>query len=152
MSMTRRSCMSALTNPRRRSAAIVAATGAVVTIGALLPLVPAQAAVSVAVDHFASVQGTALSIATTQPNEVILVSSSGFPGGRTPTATVDGAAATLIASASDLGSDDSVYSFVASTPGSHAVAITGGNHWDPYNETAVVSLLNATTDGITSAT
>ena len=44
------------------------------------------------------------------------------------------------------------YTFVASTAGTHAVVVSGVQHISPWDDTAAVSLLNATTDGITSGT
>jgi hypothetical protein len=99
----------------------------------------------------------AFTIGTSQPNELILVTADGWPCSGGQQVTVDGSAATLIAAAGGYctgpnSGGATVFQFVAATAGTHNVAIVdeGGYCCGLFSNYAV-SLLNASSTGITSA-
>jgi FIMAH domain len=153
----------ALTVPRLLAVSVFAFL-AILCVGAL----PAAASGGgVTVDQ--SVNGgssAAFTVGTSQPNELILVSANGWPCSGGQQVTVDGSPATLVASAGggvdfygcsgpNSGPNSggaTVFQFVAPTAGTHNVAIVdeGGYDGSGYFNNFAVSLLNASSTGLTS--
>jgi hypothetical protein len=126
---------------------------------ALVGAGPAAASVGgITVDQSVNAgQSAAFTIGTSQPNELILIAANGWPCSGGQQVSVDGSPATLVASAGGYCSGPNsggatVFQFVAPTAGTHNVAIVdeGGYCCGLFSNYAV-SLLNASSTGITSA-
>jgi hypothetical protein len=118
---------------------------------------PAFAAGGITVDQ--STNGgssTSFTIGTSQPNELILIAADGWPCSGAQLVTVDSSPAALIASAGGAcfgpnSGGATVFQFAAPTAGIHNVAIVSeGSYCCGYYNNFAVSLLNATTTGLTS--
>jgi hypothetical protein len=137
---------------RKRWLALVAVLAvAVLAVG----VSSAAAAGGPAVDQITNAGlSAAFTIGTSQPNELILITADGWPCPGGQQVTVDGSAATLIAAAGDCITNNTggatVFQFVAPTAGTHNVAIVDEGGFDPLFSNYAVSLLNASSTGITS--